>query len=59
MYGNSCNPINLHVQPLDPVDPATAAYHNIYAIIEVVTAFVVMESAKLAAIREESTGENN
>ena len=34
-------------------------YHNIYAIIIVVMAFVAVESAKLAAIREESKREDN
>ena len=51
--------ILLHAESPDPVDPATATYHNRYAIIIVVMAFVAMESAKLAAIREVSKREDN
>ena len=45
MYGGPCN-ICLHGGPLDPWISFIATYHNLYAIIIVVTAFVAMESAQ-------------
>jgi hypothetical protein len=45
----------LHGEPLDPLNPATATYHNLYAIIVVVMAFVAMESAMNVVDREKIT----
>ena len=44
--------MSLHCQPLDPVNPLTATYHNLYAIIIVVMAFVKMESMRAVSTRE-------
>ena len=43
--------ISLHGEPLDLVNSLTGTYHNLYAIIIVVTAFIAMESRKLAVAR--------
>ena len=40
--------ISLHGEPLDTGDPTHGTYHNLYAIIIVVTAFVDVESVMLA-----------
>ena len=55
MYGDSCDD-TLYAELQDPMNPATATYHNLYAIITVVTAFVAMEStmpATFTSLREE------
>jgi len=36
--------ISPYGKPRNPVDPPTVTYHNLYAIINVVTALVAMES---------------
>ena len=41
-------------EPAGSSESATATYHNLYAIIIVVIAFVAMESVKLAAAREKA-----
>jgi len=43
--------ISLHGELLDPVNLAFAAHHNLYAIIDVVTALVKMENPTFAKDR--------
>ena len=44
--------ISYQGEPLDPVNPPTETYHNLYPIIIVVTAFVATESRTAASDRE-------
>jgi hypothetical protein len=44
--------ISLHGELLDPWIPPTPTYHNWYAIIIVVTAFIAIEEATRAIVRD-------